>query len=84
MRYRLFFDFLKNSGRSSTRTILPQRFFNMVNDDKARLFTEGRSSTEDIPISLPSLIIDATQTVTNTQLFSLKLTNALDRPLSGT
>jgi len=47
------------SGRSSSRLVLPQRFYNMVNDEKARMATEGRASTEDLVEHYPMVTVVA-------------------------
>ena len=84
-RISIFID-SGESGRSSTRVLLPQRFFNMVNDDKARMFTEGRSSTEDVPAAFPNIRLSQVSSgnvPVQYQQYVLTLTNARDRPLGG-
>ena len=76
------------SGRLTSRIILPERFFGMVDDNKAKMFTAGISSTEDIPAELPTIHVEQQSSSYMTshqyQIFRVTLTNSPDRELNGT
>ena len=82
-RISLFLD-SSTSTVPSGRILLPQRFYNMVNDEQARLFTEGRSGQPEVSTALPELSVTGVRSDGTRIYHDIRLKNAPDRPLSGT